>query len=217
LLASLGVIWYNLDKGTLRGGHIVFWVVVVGVICFVVNPALGVAYVLLIVFLPVLKIISDNKKKKRIAQLRIDALDYGINFDGAMTGADFEQAFAELMRRYGAGEVIVTKQSGDYGVDVVVNGSEGRSVFQCKWSSGSVGVKAVQEVCAGKIHYRADHAYVVTNSRFTKNAETLAETTGVQLWDGGVLLYLVEKVKSTEREQTKESEVKVAKRKHNND
>ncbi len=158
----------------------------------------------------ILKAISDAvnegffiAKKRHLAELQYHALKYGIDFNGPMSGINFEKGFAELLRRFGAGDVVVTQQNGDYGIDVIVNGAGGKSVFQCKWYNGNVGIKSVQEAYAGKTYYGADNAYVVTNSYFTNNAIVLAKSTGVILWNRDVLLYLIETVKNKEIEWAK--------------
>jgi len=56
-----------------------------------------------------------------------------------------------------------------------------RIVVQCKLYSSPVGLKAVQEIAAGKIHEQANHAIVVSNPRFTTAAAQIAATNGVLL------------------------------------
>ena len=75
----------------------------------------------------------------------------------------------------------------DMGADLILERRGIRSVVQAKSYSGSVGVKAVQEVVAAKSYYKAREAFVVTNSTFTKSAIDLAEANGVSLWDGDLL------------------------------
>jgi len=54
-------------------------------------------------------------------------------------------------------------------------------VVQAKRYSKAVGLKAVQEVTSAKPHYKADEAWVITNSSFTKAAEKLATSNNVRL------------------------------------
>lgn len=96
-----------------------------------------------------------------------------------MTGAEFENHIANLLRRKGH-SVKMTPKNGDYGVDIVMDGC---TAIQCKRYGKNVGVKAVQEVYAGMQHYGCTNAIVVTNSYFTPNAVTLAGELGVSLWD----------------------------------
>lgn len=52
---------------------------------------------------------------------------------------------------------------------------------QAKQYKSNVGIKAVQEISAAKLHYVADEAWVVTNSFFTKAAGELARSNKVKL------------------------------------
>jgi hypothetical protein len=58
-------------------------------------------------------------------------------------------------------------------------------------------------VVAAKAHYGASQALVITTSRFTPAAFTLARDNGVVLWDSGSLLQLQQKraVIDTQRSQ----------------
>lgn len=91
-----------------------------------------------------------------------------------------EQAYIKL-----GYEAIATKKSGDQGADVVVRNpnTELITVIQVKQYSSKVGNKAVQEIIAGKAFYNANEAIVMTNNYFTESAITLAENTGVILFD----------------------------------
>lgn len=98
----------------------------------------------------------------------------------AMTGEQFEQCIASMLRRDGH-FVKLTPRSGDYGVDIIM---DNHVAIQCKRYGGNVGLNAVQEVYAGMMHYGCKSAIVVTNSQFTKSAIQLANELGVTLWDG---------------------------------
>lgn len=75
----------------------------------------------------------------------------------------------------------MTKRSRDQGVDVVASRDGIRVVIQCKLYTGPVGNKAVQEVSAGRAHEQAHFGMVVSNSRYTPSAESLAKTNRVLL------------------------------------
>jgi HJR/Mrr/RecB family endonuclease len=66
-------------------------------------------------------------------------------------------------------------------VDVIAEKPDQRIVVQCKLYSSPVGLKAVQEIAAGKVHELANHAIVVSNQRFTTAAAQIAATNGVLL------------------------------------
>lgn len=73
--------------------------------------------------------------------------------------------------------------SGDQGVDVILQATDGRIAVQCKNYRKAVGNKPVQEVYAGARHHRCQHAWVVAPSGYTKGAYELARSVGVLLFD----------------------------------
>jgi hypothetical protein len=99
-----------------------------------------------------------------------------------MTGLEFEHALAQLFADLGFGAV-VTQASRDYGADVVLSRGDQKVVVQAKRHVGTLGLEAVQQASAARQHYGAVRAIVVTTSGFTGPARTLAQTTGVELWD----------------------------------
>lgn len=101
-----------------------------------------------------------------------------------MTGTEFEDYCAELLSSNGYKIEETTKISGDFGADIIVSLGTDKIAVQCKRYSKPVGVRAVQEVIASKEHYRCNGAAVMTNSVFTRQAQTLAAESGVSLWDG---------------------------------
>jgi HJR/Mrr/RecB family endonuclease len=101
-------------------------------------------------------------------------------FSESMSPTEFEAFCAEELRRVGWNSR-VTRQSRDQGVDVVAEKGNVRVVLQCKLYSRPVGNKAVQEAAAAKAHEQAHHGVVVTNNRYTSDAEQLANTNGILL------------------------------------
>jgi DNA segregation ATPase FtsK/SpoIIIE-like protein len=99
-----------------------------------------------------------------------------------MTGIEFEHALAQLFTDLGYGAV-VTQASRDFGADIVLSRSGQKIVVQAKRYLGTLGLDAVQEASAARLHYGAVRAIVVTTSAFTAPAQSLAQTTGVELWD----------------------------------
>jgi restriction system protein len=113
---------------------------------------------------------------------RIRLARSGIKDIDQFSGKVFEEYLEVLFRRLGY-RVERTQFAGDYGGDLVISKDDVRTVVQAKRYSRSVGVRAVQEVVAAKAHYDCAEAMVVTNNRFTKQAEHLADRNGVELWD----------------------------------
>lgn len=101
-----------------------------------------------------------------------------------MTGIEFEQYVYEILKRLGYKHLRLTRQSGDYGVDILASYRGVRYAFQCKYYSKPVGVSAIQQAYSGCEYYDYDEAVVVTNQTFTRQAYALAKNNGVILWDG---------------------------------
>jgi HJR/Mrr/RecB family endonuclease len=69
----------------------------------------------------------------------------------------------------------------DQGVDVVAVLRGTKVVIQCKKYAHPVGNHAVQEVVAGRLHYGAHVAVVVSPAPYTRSAQALAASTQVLL------------------------------------
>lgn len=95
-------------------------------------------------------------------------------------GLEFEYWVANRLTSYGW-NAKVTSGSGDQGVDIIATIGETSVGIQCKRFSKPVGNKAVQEVSAGKQHYKLQCAAVISTAGFTKSAKDLASSTGVIL------------------------------------
>ena len=80
-----------------------------------------------------------------------------------MEGRDFEYFCADLLQKRGFLEVEVTKGSGDNGVDILAEKDGVTYAIQCKRYEEPVGVKAVQEVYAGRDYYDRMVGVVMTN------------------------------------------------------
>ncbi|WP_218916058.1 restriction endonuclease [Kosmotoga pacifica] len=99
-----------------------------------------------------------------------------------MSGEEFEIYLEQHFRKLGY-HVHRTKYIGDYGADLIIEKDDIRTAVQAKRYNRSVGIKAVQEVVASMKFYECSRAIVVTNSRFTEAAQTLARKNNVELWD----------------------------------
>jgi len=92
----------------------------------------------------------------------------------------FENYCAGILEKHGW-TVVTTKASGDQGADVIASKNGKKIVLQCKQYRGAVGNAAVQEVYSAMSHYGAQQAAVVTESKYTQAARSLASSTGVLL------------------------------------
>lgn len=111
----------------------------------------------------------------------------GIKEIDTMSGIDFEKRLEVMFGDLGY-KVKRTPPSGDYGADLILEDRKGRTVVQAKRYSKPIGIKAVQEVIGSIAFYKATSALVVTNIYFTPQAEKLAQSNGVELWDRDKLI-----------------------------
>ena len=58
-------------------------------------------------------------------------------------------------------------------------------------------MSAIQEIVAGKKHYRCEKAIVITNNYYTKNAEELAFDNKVELLDRDYIIQMIKNLKNT--------------------
>lgn len=126
--------------------------------------------------IPILLFIVSIFHKLRRSSISMSDVDL-------MSGSEFEQFCADVLRKNGFHDVQVMGGSGDQGVDIVATKKKLRYAIQCKCYSSNLGNTPVQEVFAGRVHYGCDVAAVMTNSYFTAGAVELARSTGVFLWD----------------------------------
>ena len=130
-----------------------------------------IAVVTLIAILMLLLIAVRIRNKKTI-----DIDDY--------EGHEFEEFCAQLLEDNGFEEVSVTSGSRDFGADILAQKDMVTYAIQCKVYSGPVGVKAVQEIVAGRDYYDRMVGVVMTNQEFTAPAKEAAKKLKIILWDG---------------------------------
>lgn len=117
----------------------------------------------------------------KVMRLKPDEVNRTIDEIDKMTGIEFENFVAAVLKGCGFTIEGMTKTSGDYGADIIVSFNETRIAVQCKRYSKPVGVKAVQEVISAMKHYDCEEAIVITNNYFTDQAKVLAEDNEVVL------------------------------------
>lgn len=115
------------------------------------------------------------QENRRLWLLRIDDV-------GKMSGVEFEQYVGKLLENKGYA-VKFTKTSGDLGVDIVANRNDERTGIQIKRYMGAVSRTAISDVVGSMNHYGYAKSMVITTGYFTKDAKTLAESTGCKLVD----------------------------------
>lgn len=109
-----------------------------------------------------------------------------------MEGHEFELYCADLLRKRGFQEVTVTKGSGDFGIDILAERDGISYGIQCKHYTTPIGVKAVQEVYAGRDYYDCMVGVVMSNQYFTGPAVEAAKKLKIVLWDRGYLEEMIE-------------------------
>ena len=111
-----------------------------------------------------------------------------------MEGHEFEYFCADLLRDKGYLDVEVTRGSGDFGVDILAEKDGVTSAVQCKCYNAPIGIKAVQEIYAGRDYYDRMVGVVMTNQYFTSAAVDAAKKLKILLWDRGYLESMMEEL-----------------------
>lgn len=139
------------------------------------------------------ELLSENEEAKQLSFVKKlkkskDTSRKSITIDDVdlMTGTEFESFIAKLFTKYGY-SCIVTKQSGDQGIDIIAEKNAIKIGIQAKCFSNTVGNSAIQEAVAGKAFYNCDKVMVITNNNFTAAAQELANINNVILWGRNIL------------------------------
>lgn len=133
-------------------------------------------------------IIETNSIRDRKTRFSIEYVDQ-------LEGLDFEEYTYQLLKSNGYINVIKTKASGDFGIDVLAEKDGIKYAVQCKNYTSPLGSKCVQEAYSGKQYYNCHVGIVLTNSTFTSHAKELAEKNGILLWDRNKLISMIKTYK----------------------
>lgn len=103
-------------------------------------------------------------------------------FSNIYTGVDFELHLKQTLEDT-LPDVYVetTPASGDHGADLLVRYKGIVIAIQAKYYTGTVGNAAVQEIHSGMGFYDANYGMVVTQSKYTEHARSLANKLGIYL------------------------------------
>lgn len=126
-------------------------------------------------------------KRQLLKLRRFFVLHFTLKRIDKMAGKDFEKYLESRFEKLGF-QVSLTKDSGDYGADLILEKRNLTVAVQAKRHHGYVGIKAVQEVIGSMAYYHAAKGMVVTNSYYTNSARQLALANNVILWDRDILL-----------------------------
>lgn len=107
-----------------------------------------------------------------------------VNHLDLLSGREFEKFLGWFFEQLGF-KTLVTKSTGDHGVDVIIEEGKTKTVIQAKryQPTSSVGAGAVRDAYAGIKNYDCHKAVAITTSFFTKQAKVEAQKLGVELWD----------------------------------
>ncbi len=119
-----------------------------------------------------------------------------------MNGYEFEQFTGALLKNLGYKNIVITKKSNDYGIDLTCSKNGKKYAIQCKCYSYKLGNAPIQEAVAGRQYYECDIGVVITNNYFTENAINLADVNGILLWDRNELINMLQKVNKIEMQTT---------------
>ncbi|MEV8437906.1 restriction endonuclease [Actinosynnema sp. NPDC051121] len=172
------------------------WLVAGGVVVVVLvwrfvqaHPVLSALIGVALVVLAATVLVVWWRVRRREAVLQAER-DRAVEGTDGMSGAEFEQWTARLLRRSGCVDVRVVGGAGDAGADVVASAPDGRRVVvQCKrYGTRNVGTRAVQ-LFAGtdRLYHQADVSLLVTTSGFTAEARKVADAVGIELVDRALL------------------------------
>lgn len=136
-----------------------------------------ILYFLYPVFRFLFRKLRERKYLKKLSKSGVRDIDN-------MDGLQFEVYLKALLKELGY-KAIVTSGSYDFGADLIMKKDKKKVVIQAKryGHKNKVSLDAVQQVYASKAYYKADEAWVFTNSIFTNSAQKLATACGVELYD----------------------------------
>lgn len=142
-----------------------------------------------------------KKERERAYKLHMEELrQSGIDEIDQMNGLQFEEYLSSLYQSLGY-NTQVTKGSGDFGADLILENNDEKIIVQAKRYSSKVSIQAVQEIVAAKGYYSANHSWVVTNNYFTEPARKLANANDVLLIDRDLLIKLSAQVNRQNEQQ----------------
>lgn len=102
---------------------------------------------------------------------------------------EFEYFVADILEGIYGGTTYVTQSSGDYGVDIEHQRSNGLFLVQVKCYKEDVSFDPIAIIHSQIIKQNAKGGIVLTTSGFTSNAQKYAKEVGVELIDGLLLVH----------------------------
>lgn len=140
------------------------------------------AFALFVMLLSIMAVALYVRKRRQDKLKALEMIDVA-----KMSGREFEEYLAFLLRSQGYTNTRVTSYQGDFGADIVASRDGKKYAIQAKRYRDLVGVDALYQCFGGQKYYRWDVAMVVTNADFTKQAYQLADKSKTMLVNGSVL------------------------------
>jgi len=165
----------------------------VRILCFLLFVILLPVFLVALIIKAIIKHQKYKKWKKEGETGRRLILSSDITRIDLMEGYEFEE-YLKCLFFYDDYNAELTKKSRDYGADLILYKDGQTIVVQAKRYNKTVGSKCVSEIVGAKRHYNATEAWVVTNSYFSDQAETLAKENEVRLIDRDELIEIANNV-----------------------
>ena len=146
-------------------------------------------FAVIIIAIVLIAVKSQGEKQKRVRHGQQLLLDFTLSTVDAMSGTQFEQYFAELLRQRGYSHVQMVGGAGDGGVDILATSPDGDSAaFQCKRQMANVSVQVVRQLLGSVSHeYPGRVPHLVTTATLTKPAADLAARASIRVIDRSML------------------------------
>lgn len=114
----------------------------------------------------------------------------GIHEIDVMSGLEFEKYIKVLLERHSYTDVSITEQY-DLGIDIIAHKDGERWGIQVKRYKHPVKLDAIRQVVAAMNYYKCTKSMVITNSYFTRQARTIADSMNCKLVDRDQLIGLI--------------------------
>jgi restriction endonuclease Mrr len=124
--------------------------------------------------------VARQKERERLVKVKED-------WWAGLDGMTFEVELRSLLGKKGW-TARRTKGSGDGGVDIVLTGKGKTVIVQCKAHGNAIGPGPVRELYGTFVHHKADEAWLVTTSGFSKAAQSFAKGKPIRLITIGEIL-----------------------------
>lgn len=154
-------------------------VILLAIIVYVVENAPFLIFIVVIVVVIILLCIKQGNAEqlytKQNNNSKYDKQEDLLERIDNMGGQEFEKFLVEkILPIDGYTDLSLTSSTNDYGVDIIAFKDNIKCAIQCKRANNKVSNRAIQEIVAGRKHYKCDKAIVITNNYYTENANRLA-------------------------------------------